>query len=560
MTQNDLVWRPKDALTGYELLTTPIMIADAELVIRFVNDAGMEMLQLIEPDVRKEMPNFRAHDVLDTPVDYFQNHPALKRAVMGDTETSHEGKFVVGGKKLRFRATPTWSEDGDLESVMIEWQDRAAMAENERQIAALISGVKVMAKDHRAGMISSMIDPSDMQGEYHDVAIQVNEMVQDHITTKKKIIACMNAFAQGEFDHPMEIFTGDRAFLTEAVEAARTAFKTVVGDIEDLSQSIEAGVLDRVIKPETYNGGFRKIIEAFDRSYISLNMTISDIKSQISEISGAIGEVNSSASQLSTASQTQASAVEEISATIEQTEQMVQASAEASNKMRDVVMVANGIVGEGIETVAEMTEAMHQIRSSSSEISKIIKVIDEIAFQTNLLALNAAVEAARAGEHGRGFAVVAQEVRNLAARSAKAAKETGDLIKVSGDSVQRGVKGSEATEQAFRRISEEVRDLEETAVRIATGAKEQSQGVSQISTAATALAKTGLDVSSQSEELASAAAQMEASATAVRNTMSRFSLRPVAKANDNMGFLNKLNAKQRDQIIAMLQEPRATAH
>ncbi len=560
MTQSNLDWCPVDPLVGFGLLANPIMIADFDMIIRYVNNAAIKMFQLIEADIRQDLPHFRATEVLDKSIDYFHKNPAFQRGIMHGLSKPHDGKFTVGGKSLAFRTTPNFDDKGDLKCYLVEWQDLTILLENKRQIETLISRVQTMAVSHSDGNISVRMDSTDLSDEFVEVAEQVNEMVTAHISTKRKVIACLNAFAQGDFDHVFENFSGDRAFISDAIEAARAAFKNVVEEIEDLSRSIEEGALDRSITPEAFKGDYRKIIEAFDRSYLSLNMTIGNINTQISEISGAIGEVNSSAAQLSSASQSQASAVEEISSTIEQTEQMVRASAEASDQMRDVVVMANGLVGEGIETVTEMTEAMHHIRSSSSEIAKIIKVIDEIAFQTNLLALNAAVEAARAGEHGRGFAVVAQEVRNLAARSAKAAKETGDLIKLSGESVQRGVIGSEATEQAFRRISDEVQNLEEIAIQIATGAKEQSQGVSQISSAATSLARNGLDVSSQSEELASAAAQMDAAAGAVRNTMSRFKLRAKIQANGSADILSHLNPLQRDQIMAFLKRSNMTAH
>ena len=403
-------------------------------------------------------------------------------------------------------------------------------------------------------MIHDVIDTNGMDPDMAAVAVGVNNMVQGHIQTKRKIIDYMESFARGNFDIAIEKFGGQRAFITDAVEDARSAFLNVVQEIEGLSRAIEEGSLDRVIKPDQFDGGYRQIIEAFDRSYISLNRTLSDISAQVGEITSAIGEVNSSAVQLSTSSQNQFAAVEQISSTIAETELMVTNSSHASERMRDVVVVANKIVNEGIGIVTEMSDAMHQIRSSSTEIGKIIKVIDEIAFQTNLLALNAAVEAARAGEHGRGFAVVAQEVRNLAARSAKAAKETGDLIKVAGESVQRGVAGSEASEQAFRRISAEVKDLEQNAVQIAAGSKEQAQGIAQLSQAAGALSKTGLEVSSQSEQLAAAAAEMDASANAVRQVMGRFKLRPQAATGGYDSLLGQLNPAQRDQIMAMLRD------
>jgi methyl-accepting chemotaxis protein len=547
-------WRPADALTAYDLLSNPIMIADNEMIIRYVNDSAVRMFQLIEDDIRKDLPHFRASAVLDKSMDYFHKNPAYQRGILQKLRNVHNGRFSVGGKDLAFRATPIFDEQNEQTGLLVEWQDQSVMVEKKRQIDRLMDSVRDMATAHENDMIHAVIDTAGMDPDLAAVAEGVNRMVAGHIATKQKIINYMNDFAVGNFDISIEQFGGQRAFITEAVEDARRAFLSVVNEIEGLSQSIEDGALDRVITPEAFQGGYRRIVEAFDRSYISLNRAIGDISAQVGEITSAIAEVNSSAAQLAASSQNQFVAVEQISSTIAETETMVATSAQASERMRDVVMVANKIVGEGIDIVTEMSDAMHQIRSSSTEIAKIIKVIDEIAFQTNLLALNAAVEAARAGEHGRGFAVVAQEVRNLAARSAKAAKETGDLIKVAGESVQRGVAGSEASEQAFRRISAEVTDLEQNAVQIANGSKEQSVGIAQLSQAANALSKTGLEVSSQSEELAAAAAQMDASASMVRQVMSRFRLRASTASGGYDTLLAQLSGAQRDQIMAMLKQ------
>jgi methyl-accepting chemotaxis protein len=547
-------WRPSDGLLACDLMSTPIMIADTEMVIRYANDAAIEMFKLIESDIRKDLPHFSATAVVNKSMDYFHKNPSYQRGIMEKLSKPHNGGFTVGGKALKFRATPYFNALNEQVGLLVEWQDQTVVAENKRQIDRLMFSVNEMAEAHATDMIHAVIDTEGMHPNMAEVATSVNKMVQGHIATKRKIIEYMEAFARGNFDVSIENFGGQRAFISDAVKNARKAFLNVVQEIEGLSRSIEEGALDRVINPEKFEGGYRQIIEAFDRSYISLNRTISDISSQVAEISSAIGEVNSSAVQLSTSSQNQFSAVEQISSTIAETEQMVTSSSQASERMRDVVLVANKIVSEGIDTVTEMSNAMHQIRSSSTEIGKIIKVIDEIAFQTNLLALNAAVEAARAGEHGRGFAVVAQEVRNLAARSAKAAKETGDLIKVSGESVQRGVAGSEASEQAFRRISAEVKDLEQNAIQIAAGSKEQALGIKQLSQAAGALSKSGLEVSSQSEQLAAAAAEMDASATMVRQVMGRFRLRPQAAANGYDNLLGQLNPAQRDQIMAMIKQ------
>ena len=172
-----------------------------------------------------------------------------------------------------------------------------------------------------------------------------------------------------------------------------------------------------------------------------------------------------------------------------------------------------------------MTSAMDSISRSSQEIAKIIKVIDEIAFQTNLLALNAAVEAARAGQHGRGFAVVAQEVRNLAERSAKAARSTAELIEDSNRRVQEGVSISTETATSLGEIVQNVVKVKDLVAEIAAASEEQSKALGQINIAMSQVSQGTQSNSAQSEELASTADELGGLADRLREEVARFQLR-----------------------------------
>lgn len=521
-------WEDVDALEALNVLSNPVMIADAELVIRFVNDAAYQMFEAIEPDIRQDLPQFQARGVLNKSIDQFHKNPAYQRRLVSGMTKPHDGKFTVGGKHLEFRATPKFDTKGDLVSVFVEWKDQTALKDAQTQVERLIQGVLDMAAAHQDGLITRVIPSDGLDAEYASIATKVNEMVDGHLSTQKKIIGAMQAFAKGDLDFEIEQFSGERKFINEAIEDVRYAFKTVVSDIQGLSQAIVDGNLDQVIKPEAYDGAYRDIIEAFEQAFASLNNTIHEINEQVNQISVTITQVSASAQSLSSDAQMQSTAVEQISATTEETDQMVLSNADSSASISKVVTAARGATRVGHTKMSEMVAAMHDIRGASSDIAKIIKVIDEIAFQTNLLALNAAVEAARAGEHGRGFAVVAQEVRSLAGRSAQAAKETSDLIESSGDKVKAGVALADETQSSFASITTDIEKIDGLMANIASSSAEQSRGITQISQAVNEITKSSMSVSNQSDELAAAAAEMEAATQSVKGQMQRFRLRPLA--------------------------------
>jgi methyl-accepting chemotaxis protein len=242
---------------------------------------------------------------------------------------------------------------------------------------------------------------------------------------------------------------------------------------------------------------------------------------------GAV-ETASAARQVSMASQTlasgaseQASSVEETSTSLEEMSSMVGATAENARKAKELASEARLMAETGAKTMAEMTDAMAAIDSSSAEVAKIVKNIDEIAFQTNILALNAAVEAARAGEAGAGFAVVADEVRSLAQRSAAAAKETADKIEVSMTNSQRGSECTAKVEKSLTHIAEKVISTDLLVAEIATAAREQAQGIDQINAAIGQLDKVSQSNSASAEESASAAEELDAQAETLKDQVAR---------------------------------------
>lgn len=545
-------WDDMDGVQALSIITNPIMMADADMVIRFVNEAAYQMFEAIEADIRKDLPHFRAREVLGKSVDVFHKNPAYQRGIMNQLKARHDGKFTVGGRHMAFRATPHFDADGATKGVIVEWQDRTVVLEAESQIAELLSQLDTMSAAHDAGDIDVVINSSAMNPKFAAVAEGVNAMVQGHIATKKKVVAALTELALGNIDVELETFPRQKAFLNVAFESIRGNFKDLADEIRTMSNAIVSGDLGLAIDVTKYKGAFHTIVSSFEDAFVHLNRVFSTISEQVDQVAITVEQLSSSSQSLANNSQIQSTAVDEVSASSEETESQVRANAQSATRANTLVVGASTVAAEGREKITEMVKAMDGIRASSLDIAKIIKVIDEIAFQTNLLALNAAVEAARAGQHGRGFAVVAQEVRNLAGRSAKAARETSDLIEGATTRVQAGVKIADETSKSFAVIVNDIDEVKTIVREISTASEEQSRGVAQINLSIGEIAKTALATSQQADELASGAAEMAAATASMRAEVGRFKLRKVETKLKALSSLDQIPADLLAQLQAML--------
>ena len=250
------------------------------------------------------------------------------------------------------------------------------------------------------------------------------------------------------------------------------------------------------------------------------------------QTASAARQVSMASQNLASGASEQAASVEETSTSLEEMSSMIRATAENAEKAKELASEARSVAATGSMTMAEMTHAMAAIDSSSAEVAKIVKNIDEIAFQTNILALNAAVEAARAGEAGSGFAVVADEVRSLAQRSAAAAaKETADKIEVAIANSRTGSQCSAKVEESLMQIAEKVRSTDSLVAEIATAAREQAQGIEQINAAIAQMDKVSQSNSASAEESASAAEELDAQAETLKDLVGKLRLLVDGKSN-----------------------------
>ena len=256
----------------------------------------------------------------------------------------------------------------------------------------------------------------------------------------------------------------------------------------------------------------------------NFNHALKQVKEAVEKVDVGSKEISSASQDLSSGATEQAAAIEEISASVLKMDEQTRINADNATVANNYTVNANNAAIAGQGKMQELSNAMGVMSTRASEVQKIIKTIDDIAFQTNLLALNAAVEAARAGQHGKGFAVVAEEVRNLAARSAKAAGETAELIENVVNEINNGNKVTEITASSLNDIAEGINKTTDIIAEITAAASEQSEGMKQISNGLKQIEQVTHSNTASSEETASSSEQMSVLSEELKGLVSNFKL------------------------------------
>ncbi len=302
------------------------------------------------------------------------------------------------------------------------------------------------------------------------------------------------------------------------------------------------------------------LASAFRKMSDNLNDVISSISSAAEQVSSGSRQVSDSSVALSQGATEQASSIEELTSSLEEISAQTRLNAENATQASSLAENVKTIALKGNKHMKEMLNAMDEINDSSSNISKIIKVIDEIAFQTNILALNAAVEAARAGQHGKGFAVVAEEVRNLAARSANAAKETTDMIEGSIHKVEGGTKIANETAEALGLIVEGVAKAADLVGSIAEASNEQAAGIEQINQGIMQVSQVIQANSATSEESAAASEELSSQAEVLSEQVERFTLKKAVRSTNTYRGESEINPEILKILNKMSEKNRNTNH
>ncbi|MBO3759983.1 methyl-accepting chemotaxis protein [Ciceribacter sp. L1K22] len=317
-------------------------------------------------------------------------------------------------------------------------------------------------------------------------------------------------------DEDLKRFAGSVNELVEGVDRGVTEVRRVIAALSDadLSQEMRG----------QFQGAFAELQVNVNNTMATLRQTMSNILAGSHTIAGNSSELSQAANQLARRTEQQAASLEETAAALEEITTTVKTSTERAREASSMVLETKSSAGKSGDIVRNAIDAMGRIEQSSQKISQIISVIDEIAFQTNLLALNAGVEAARAGEAGRGFAVVAQEVRELAQRSANAAKEIKTLINTSADEVKGGVALVHSTGEALTEIESLVNRVNDHVASIARAAQEQSAALAEINTSVNHMDQMTQQNAAMVEETTAASQVLASESQQLQGQLARFRL------------------------------------
>ncbi len=335
-----------------------------------------------------------------------------------------------------------------------------------------------------------------------------------------KVVAMVTEFEQGRLSMRMHLNQKDEVGRMAASmdSFADSLQHDVIASLTKLSQ----GNIDFDVVPHGSEDEIRGTLKLLADD---LNNIMSQVQIAGEQIASGSNEVSDSSQALSQGATESASSMEEISASMQELASQTKRSADGATQASKLAEQARIAAHNGTANMQEMIAAMGDISASGKDIAKIIKVIDEIAFQTNLLALNAAVEAARAGQHGKGFAVVAEEVRNLAARSAKAASETADLIEGSVKKAQNGVTIADRTAAGFSEIEDSVVKVTNLVKEIESSSHDQAQGIQQVTIGLGQIDQVTQQNTASAEEGAAAAEQLSGQAEKLRTMLTHFVLK-----------------------------------
>jgi methyl-accepting chemotaxis protein len=456
--------------TALDNVSSSVMMADADNRIIYMNKTAHRLFRDAEADLVKDLPNFSAERLMGASIDDFHRNPAHQRGLLQKLTTAHDAEIKVGGRSLRITANPVFSDDGERLGTAVEWVDRTTEVAVENELEGIVAAA-------RSGDLERRVDMHGKQGFFKHLAIGINALLDDLSHVFSDLDQVMQALSRGDLTQPM-------------------------------------------IRP--YQGVFGELKNNVNGTLVHLGTTVRDLRQAADAVNIAANEISAGNTNLSARTEQQASSLQETASSLEQLTSTVRNNADNAQQANQVAANARQLAERGGTVVGNAIQAMDQINTASAKIAEIIGVIDEIAFQTNLLALNASVEAARAGEQGRGFAVVATEVRNLAGRSATAAKQIKELIQDSVSKVQAGAELVNESGETLGEIVSGVKKVGDIIAEIAAASAEQAAGIDQVNQAVTAMDEVTQQNAALAEQTSAASASLYDKAQEMERIMAFF--------------------------------------
>ncbi len=453
-------------------VSSNVMMADNDGKLIYVNKALKEMFRASQSQIQQVYPHFDVDNLIGQNFDGFHKDPSHQRRMVAALTGTHRAKLSIAGRYFAFIANPIFNEDNERLGTVVEWADTTNETQAQAEIADIVEGAS-------RGDFNRRINTQGKDGFFEELATGINNVMETTSDGLTELARVLGAMSQG-----------------------------------DLTQKID----------KDFDGMFGQLKGDANATIDQLSGIVTRIKEASDAINTASSEIAAGNNDLSQRTEEQASSLEETAASMEQLTSTVQQNAENASQANGLAQGASRIAQKGGDVVSQVVSTMRTISDNSKQVEEIISVIDSIAFQTNILALNAAVEAARAGEQGRGFAVVATEVRNLAKRSAGAAKEIKELIVTSVDTVDEGSKLVDDAGTTMKDIVDAIGQVTSIMTEISAASEEQRSGIEQVNTAITQIDEVTQQNAALVEQAAAAAESSEEQARSLVHSVSLFKL------------------------------------